>query len=62
MIVICVPSSWETSGTEFVFRNKYRGVFEAVLRSGQAVCLESTTYPGTTEEELVPEWSNLDSK
>ena len=24
------------------------------LRSGQVICLESTTYPGTTEEKLVP--------
>jgi UDP-N-acetyl-D-glucosamine dehydrogenase len=24
------------------------------LRAGQVVCLESTTYPGTTEEELLP--------
>lgn len=26
----------------------------AVLRAGQLICLESTTYPGTTRERLVP--------
>ena len=54
-IIICVPTPL----------NKYRepdlsyvvNTLEAVqpyLRAGQIVSLESTTYPGTTEEELLP--------
>jgi UDP-N-acetyl-D-glucosamine dehydrogenase len=54
-LIICVPTPL----------NKYRepdlsfvlGTTEALvprLRRGQVICLESTTYPGTTEEELKP--------
>ncbi len=54
-IIICVPTPL----------NKYRepdlsfvlGTTDAIvphLRPGQIVCLESTTYPGTTDEELKP--------
>ena len=54
-VIICVPTPL----------NKYREpdlsfVLDTVhtilpfLRRGQAVSLESTTYPGTTEEELAP--------
>ena len=32
------------------------------LRPGQLVCLESTTYPGTTEEELKPRIESLNLK
>lgn len=53
--LICVPTPL----------NKYRepdltyvtGTVDSLLpylRKGQALCLESTTYPGTTEEELKP--------
>jgi UDP-N-acetyl-D-glucosamine dehydrogenase len=59
-LIICVPTPL----------NKYRepdlsfviGTMEALLpyvRAGQVVSLESTTYPGTTEEELKP---RLESK
>src|SRR5690606_34072288 len=54
-IIICVPTPL----------NKYRepdlsfvtNTCDAIaphLRAGQVVSLESTTYPGTTEEEVVP--------
>jgi len=54
-IIICVPTPL----------NKYRepdlsfvlNTTDAIvphLRAGQVVCLESTTYPGTTDEELKP--------
>lgn len=54
-VVLCVPTPL----------NKYRepdmsfvlGTMDALkphLRAGQVVSLESTTYPGTTEEELLP--------
>ena len=32
------------------------------LRKGQVISLESTTYPGTTEEELLPRIENGDLK
>lgn len=54
-IILCVPTplnkyrepdlSFVTNTTEMVV---------PYLRSGQALSLESTTYPGTTEEELLP--------
>lgn len=55
VVILCVPTPL----------NKYRepdlsyviGSLEALLphiRAGQLLSLESTTYPGTTEEELVP--------
>ncbi len=54
-IVICVPTpldshknpdlSFVLNTTEVIARN---------LRKGQLVVLESTTYPGTTEEEMLP--------
>jgi len=58
-LIICVPTPL----------NKYRepdlsyviATTEAVvpyLRSGQVISLESTTYPGTTEEELLPRVSS----
>jgi len=54
-LILCVPTPL----------NKYRepdisfviGTIDAIkpwLRAGQVVSLESTTYPGTTEEELLP--------
>jgi UDP-N-acetyl-D-glucosamine dehydrogenase len=60
-IIICVPTPL----------NKYRepdlsfvvGTCDAIkphLRSGQVVSLESTTYPGTTEEEIIPRVTSRD--
>ncbi|MGR9100568.1 MAG: nucleotide sugar dehydrogenase [Gammaproteobacteria bacterium] len=54
-IVICVPtplSRFREPDLSFVI-----GTVETIaphLRRGQVVSLESTTYPGTTEEELLP--------
>ena len=54
-LLICVPTPLTASrepDLAFVI-----GSVEALLphlRPGQLVCLESTTYPGTTEEELKP--------
>lgn len=55
IIILCVPTPL----------NKYRepdlrfitntvGSLLPYLRAGQMLCLESTTYPGTTDEELAP--------
>ena len=54
-VIICVPtplSTYREPDLSFVI-----GTVEAMLphlRAGQVVSLESTTYPGTTEEELRP--------
>jgi UDP-N-acetyl-D-glucosamine dehydrogenase len=54
-LIICVPTPLtrhREPDLSFVI-----GTIEALapyLRRGQVVCLESTTYPGTTEEELGP--------
>ncbi|MBN1274279.1 MAG: nucleotide sugar dehydrogenase [Candidatus Aminicenantes bacterium] len=55
VIIICVPTpldahknpdlSYVLNTTEVVARN---------LRKGQLIILESTTYPGTTDEEMLP--------
>ena len=54
-IIICVPTplgAHQEPDLSFV-----TGTMDAIaphLRSGQLISLESTTYPGTTEEEIVP--------
>lgn len=54
-LIICVPtplSAYREPDLSFVL-----GTADALLpflRAGQIVSLESTTYPGTTEEELLP--------
>lgn len=54
-LLICVPTPLtrhREPDMSFV-----RGTIDAFaphLRTGQLVCLESTTYPGTTEEEILP--------
>jgi UDP-N-acetyl-D-glucosamine dehydrogenase len=55
VIIICVPTpldshknpdlSYVMTTTEVIYKN---------LRRGQLVVLESTTYPGTTEEKMLP--------
>ena len=55
VIIICVPTpldsyknpdlSYVLNTTETIFKN---------LKKGQLVVLESTTYPGTTEDEMLP--------
>ena len=54
VIVICVPTPLTDHAPDLTF---VRGAAETVGRSmspGRLVILESTTYPGTTEEELLP--------
>lgn len=55
VIVICVPTPLSLDGAPDL--SAVRAAAEAVsrhVRAGQLVVLESTTYPGTTEEVLVP--------
>lgn len=55
VVVICVPTPLSLDGAPDL--SAVRTAAEAVARhakAGQLVILESTTYPGTTEEVLVP--------
>jgi UDP-N-acetyl-D-glucosamine dehydrogenase len=55
VIVICVPTPLTDNKDPDVsyIRNVGCAIAER-LRPGQLICLESTTYPGTTEEVLLP--------
>ncbi len=55
VIVICVPTPLTPNKDPDVsyIRNVGAAIAEH-LRPGQLICLESTTYPGTTEEVLLP--------
>ncbi|MEB3300220.1 MAG: nucleotide sugar dehydrogenase [Candidatus Sericytochromatia bacterium] len=55
VIVICVPTPLTPNRDPDISHiRKVGGQIAASLRPGQLVCLESTTYPGTTEEVLRP--------
>ncbi|WOJ98678.1 nucleotide sugar dehydrogenase [Congregibacter brevis] len=54
-LLLCVPtplSKHREPDLSFVINTV--DAMQSFLRQGQVVCLESTTYPGTTEEELLP--------
>ena len=54
-IVICVPTPLnEHHGPDLTYIRETAQSVAPYLRAGQLVILESTTYPGTTEEVLVP--------
>lgn len=54
-IVICVPTPLEKSkNPDLSYIKDATDSIAAHLRPGQIVILESTTYPGTTEEMLLP--------
>jgi UDP-N-acetyl-D-glucosamine dehydrogenase len=54
-IIICVPTPlsihWEP---DLSYIHKTMDAILPALREGQVICLESTTYPGTTDEEILP--------
>lgn len=54
-IIICVPTPlsihWEP---DLSYIHKTMDAILPALREGQIICLESTTYPGTTDEEILP--------
>jgi UDP-N-acetyl-D-glucosamine dehydrogenase len=55
VIVICVPTPLTANREPDTSYIRTVGAEIAkVLRPGQLICLESTTYPGTTEELLLP--------
>ncbi|WP_158380275.1 UDP-N-acetyl-D-glucosamine 6-dehydrogenase [Candidatus Williamhamiltonella defendens] len=54
-LILCVPTplnKYREPDMSFVINTT--DAIKPYLRSGQIVSLESTTYPGTTEEELLP--------
>jgi UDP-N-acetyl-D-glucosamine dehydrogenase len=54
-IVICVPTPLTSSREpDLSYLNAAAESLAEVLREGQLVVLESTTYPGTTREQLLP--------
>ena len=54
-IIICVPTPLnEYHEPDLSFITKTTHAIAPYLRAGQLVVLESTTYPGTTEEVMIP--------
>lgn len=54
-LILCVPTplnKFREPDISFVIKTV--DALQPFLRSGQVISLESTTYPGTTEEELLP--------
>jgi UDP-N-acetyl-D-glucosamine dehydrogenase len=55
VIIICVPTPLDAhKNPDLSFVLNTTQVIAENLRKGQLVVLESTTYPGTTEEEMLP--------
>lgn len=54
-VSICVPTPFAVDlAPDLSYIEKAAQSLAAVLRPGQLIILESTTYPGTTEERLIP--------
>jgi UDP-N-acetyl-D-glucosamine dehydrogenase len=54
-VMICVPTPLdEHQGPDMTYIEETARALAPHLRAGQLIILESTTYPGTTEEVLVP--------
>src|SRR3972149_170270 len=57
-IIICVPTPLGKSREpDISYIVAAADAVAAILRPGQLVVLESTTYPGTTEEVLLPRFT-----
>ena len=55
VIIICVPTPLDShKNPDLSYVMKTTEVISKNLRKGQLVVLESTTYPGTTEEKMLP--------
>src|SRR5437899_3815874 len=53
-IIICVPTPLTAKkDPDLQYIEKTADAILKTLRRGQVICLESTTYPGTTEEILL---------
>ena len=54
-VVICVPTPLTAHREpDLQYVEKTTDAVAAALRPGQLICLESTTYPGTTDEVVLP--------
>jgi len=54
-VIICVPTPLTVHREpDLQYVERTVDAIAAVLRRGQLICLESTTYPGTTEEVVLP--------
>lgn len=54
-VIICVPTPLdEHRGPDMTYIERTAESLAPHLRAGQLIVLESTTYPGTTEEVLIP--------
>lgn len=63
VLVICVPTTLDSHGT--LNLAQLRAAFKTVMtivRKGQLIVLQSSVYPGTTEEELLPLFEELNLK
>lgn len=57
-LIICVPTPLTRHREpDLQYVEKTADAIARTLRAGQLVCLESTTYPGTTEEVLLPRFT-----
>lgn len=57
-LIICVPTPLTRNREpDLQYVEKTADAIALTLRRGQLVCLESTTYPGTTEEVLLPRFT-----
>jgi len=54
VVVLCVPTPYEENGPDLSYIEAAAASIAPHLRAGALVILESTTYPGTTEELLRP--------
>ena len=55
-MLICVPTPLTTNNTpDLQYIHNTLHSIQKYLKKGQLLVLESTTYPGTTAEEIVPE-------
>lgn len=62
-IMICVPTPLnEHQGPDMTYIENTARTMAPYLRPGQLIILESTTYPGTTEEVLIPLLESLNAK
>ena len=54
-VIICVPTPLnQYHEPDFSYITETTNAIAPHLRAGQLVVLESTTYPGTTEEMMMP--------
>ncbi len=58
VIIICVPTPLTVNkDPDISYIRSVGNEIARRLRPGQLICLESTTYPGTTEEVLLPQFA-----